>query len=748
LPALDTLPLISDYPESTTSADSDEMEDLNPVGAIIVPQPMYMPTINNELDDLDTVPDLVQSPSIPQYNQKEEVLTYCAEAIPHIPPVTRSQPMFHRAGDIASAEVETKEEVPVITGDEPSSSEVADTTLECSDTVQNIGIKQVDLDPKYTTYRSTEEKRPQILRWDTEDDRDPCTGNDCSDEEMKETINRMVKWELRVPKCSNATLENEIRVSECPTVALDNESGVTKCPTTALDNESVQSQLCPQKPAPIPSIEETVLPASFNGNVPKKDGTIRDLCAVEPTSAADSVAENIRTEGSTASNLQVELKKQSFKIEQLEKELKDQKEKRVRIWRSTVHEAVAKKLKNEAQRVAELDHRETSLALERSQFDADCADREEELASREKKLAIKERDHALKLQALQTREAQLAEHSLQLELKEEEQKERDKAAASRLEKAQEELERLKKEKKQSLDDANLRLKKAQEELERIKKEKERAKVSSDSDQIPPAEVFKGSPDIPCNNSADLATVFSSGSSNTPSMFVNDRDIELEDTWSIFTDARVFEDPHKIQQNMMFLSTWDCDSDIEYNWLIFIDARVSEDPQQIEQNLMFSSTWDMEERVADSSRAPTRPHWKWMLPLLLVLALLSFTIPKLLQEPLSSRQEVIFQHLPHTCSFAERLVTIPSPISQADCLCLADYSNNYSEASSFAASGFIDLANDVRPLGEPIVDIGRVRGAETSPSTRTVFKIWFWNFVLTGTAHGRVGVEAGRRELYH
>ena len=94
----------------------------------------------------------------------------------------------------------------------------------------------------------------------------------------------------------------------------------------------------------------------------------------------------------------------------------------------------------------------------------------------------------------------------------------------------------------------------QEELERLKKEKERANFSSDPDQIPPIEVSKGSPDIPCNDSADLSTVSSPGSSKTPSMFINDRDIELENTWLTFTDTRVFEDPNQIEQNLMFSRT--------------------------------------------------------------------------------------------------------------------------------------------------------------------------------------------------
>jgi hypothetical protein len=154
-------------------------------------------------------------------------------------------------------------------------------------------------------------------------------------------------------------------------------------------------------------------------------------------------------------------------------------------------------------------------------------------------------------------------------------------------------------------------------------------------------------------------------------------------------------------------------------------------------------------VTDIPGASTRSHWKWTFALFLGLALLlTATISNPLLQPLASRPNVILQHLPDICSYAERPVTIPSPISQPDFLCLADYSNNYSETFSFPVSGFIDLENDVRPLGERVVDIGRFREPKTAPSTRTVFKIWFWNFVMTGTAYGRVGVEAGKREFYH
>jgi hypothetical protein len=153
-------------------------------------------------------------------------------------------------------------------------------------------------------------------------------------------------------------------------------------------------------------------------------------------------------------------------------------------------------------------------------------------------------------------------------------------------------------------------------------------------------------------------------------------------------------------------------------------------------------------VPDMPSTSTTSHWKWMLSLLLVLALLSSTVLKLLQQPLSSREDVILRPLPETCSYSERPVTISSSISQPDLLCLADYSNNYSEASSFPVSGLIHLANDMEPFGEQLVGIGSVSHTKTSPSTLAVFKTWFWNFVLTGTAHGKVGVEAGRRELYH
>jgi hypothetical protein len=253
-------------------------------------------------------------------------------------------------------------------------------------------------------------------------------------------------------------------------------------------------------------------------------------------------------------------------------------------------------------------------------------------------------------------EAQVAESSKQLELQQEEQKERDKTAASKLKDAQEELERLKEEKKQ------------------------------------------------CE-----------------------------------------EDPHQNEQNSMFMNDWNIE--LEHTWSMFTDARVFEDPQQIEQNSMFSNTWNIEERVPDMPSTSTTSHWKWLLPLL-ILVLLSSTILNPLQQPLSSREDVILRPLPETCSFAERPVNISSSISQADLLCLADYSNNYSEASSFPVSGFTDFENDVRPLGERVVGIGSVSHTKTSPSTLAIFKTWFRNFVLTGTAHGKVGVEAGRRELYH
>ena len=196
-------------------------------------------------------------------------------------------------------------------------------------------------------------------------------------------------------------------------------------------------------------------------------------------------------------------------------------------------------------------------------------------------------------------------------------------------------------------------------------------------------------------------------------------------------------------------TSDRDIELEHTWLTYADARVFEDPHQIEQNLMFSSTWNMEECVADMPGASTRSHWKWMFALFLGLALLlKATISNPLQQPLASRPNVTFQHLPETCSFAERPVTVLSPISQPDLLCLADYSNNYSEASPFPASGFVGLANDMQLFDGPVVDIGRDRGTKTTPSKRNVFMIWFGNFVLTGTGHGRAGVEAGRRELCH
>jgi hypothetical protein len=769
-PAPDTLPSIWDDPKTTKTAVSDEMEDLKPAVAAIIPQPvyrpivdkemedtkpevssvvpepvhnpimnsemedlrpeltsivpepMYKPTVDNELGDLDNIPEPAFSPiSVPYIEEQQEVPAYDAEPTLDMPLAVVSQPMFHKAGNITSGEIVT-EDVPVITKDEPSSSEEAGAAPECSETVQNIEIKQSALDPKYFKYRNKEATKSIPFHWDIEDKRNPRSEYDCTDEDTNEIINKLEQLKLRVTEYPTTALNNESRVTECssttldkirvaesPITTLNNEIRVTEFSTTALNNEprviesttqapDEEAQVIDCTPAALdnesqviespntalyneitvtgyPDIalgsENPVIESSTKvlGNEsrandcsttgPNNESRIIDCSTT--TSNNEIVQFQMRPkEEKTMSDLHAAFRKEHLRAEELDKKLKEAESKRISIWRRTVEEAAAKRTKPfeiaTAERLAELDHKESSLKDERKQFETDCAEMEEDLKLREQKLASNEREYARRLQDLQTREAQVAESSKQLELQQEEQKERDKTAASKLKDAQEELERLKEEKKQ------------------------------------------------CE-----------------------------------------EDPHQNEQNSMFMNDWNIE--LEHTWSMFTDARVFEDPQQIEQNSMFSNTWNIEERVPDMPSTSTTSHWKWLLPLL-ILVLLSSTILNPLQQPLSSREDVILRPLPETCSFAERPVNISSSISQADLLCLADYSNNYSEASSFPVSGFTDFENDVRPLGERVVGIGSVSHTKTSPSTLAIFKTWFRNFVLTGTAHGKVGVEAGRRELYH
>jgi hypothetical protein len=713
-----------------------EMEDLRPEVTSVVPEPMYKPTVDNELGDLDNIHGPAHSLSTVPYIEEQEVPAYDAELTLDMPPAVVSQPMFHKARNITSGEIVT-ENVPVIKKDEPSSSEEAGTAPECSETFQNIEIKQFALDPKYFKYRNKEARKSRPFHWDIEDNRNPRSEYDCTDEDTNEIITKLEQLKLRVTECPTTALKNESRVTECsittldeirvaesPIKTLNNEIRVTEFPTTALNNESQVIESATQAPEKMSRVIECPIAASNNeaqviessntalynditvtgypdialgsenlviesstkvlGNESRANdcsttglnNESRIIDCSTTTSNNEIVQFQMRpSEEKTMSDLHAAFMKEHLRAEVLDKKLKEVESKRISIWRRTVEEAAAKRTKPfeiaTAERLAELDHKESSLKDERKQFETDCAEVEEDLKLREQKLASNELDYARRLQDLQTREAQVAESSKQLELQQEEQKNRDIAAASKLKDAQEELERLKEEKKQ------------------------------------------------CE-----------------------------------------EDPQQNEQTSMFSGTWNIEErDIEYDWSIFIDARVSEDPQQIEQNSMFAnawnieepmflSTWNIEERVPDMPSTSTTSHWKWMLSLLLVLAFLSSTVLKLLQQPLSSRPNVIFQHLPDTCSFTERPTTISSSISQPELLCLADYSNNYSEASSFPASGLIHLANDVRPLGERVVGIGSVSHTKTSPSTLAIFKTWFWNFVLTGTAHGRVGVEKGRRELYH
>jgi hypothetical protein len=702
-----------------------EMEDLRPEVTSVVPEPMYKPTVDNELGDLDNIPGPAHSPSTVPYIEEQEVPAYDAEPTLDMPPAVVSQPMFHKAGNITSGEIVT-ENVPVITKDEPSSSEEAGAAPECSETVQNIEIKQVALDPKYFEYRNKEARKSRPFHWDIEDNRNPRSEYDCTDEDTNEIITKLEQLKLRVPECPTTALNNESRVTECsrttldeirgaesPITALKNEIQVTEFHTTALKNEPRVIESATQAPdketrvieCPTLNNESQVIESSntalYNkitvtgypdtalgsenpviesstkvlGNESRADdcsttglnNESRIIDCSTTTSNNEIVQFQMRpNKEKTMSDLHAAFMKEHLRAEELDKKLKEVESKRISIWRRTVEEAAAKRTKpfeiTTAEKLAELDHKESLLRDERKQFETDCAEMEEDLKLREQKLASNEREYARRLQDLQTREAQVAESSKQLELQQEEQKERDKTAASKLKDAQEELERLKEE------------------------------------------------------------MFSSTS---------DCDSDIEYDWSLFVDARVSEDPQQTEQNSMFSSTWNI-----------------EEPQQIEQNSMFANTWNIEERVANIPGTSTGSHWKWMLPLLLVLALLSSTVPKLLQQPLSSRPNVTSQHLPDTCSFAERPVTISSSISQPNLLCLADYSNNYSEASSFPAYGFTDFENDLEPFGERVVGIGSVSHTKTSPSTLAIFKTWFWNFVLTGTAHGKVGVEAGRRELYH
>jgi hypothetical protein len=713
-----------------------EMEDLRPEITSVVPEPMYKPTVDNELGDLDNIPESAHSPSTVPYIEEQEVPAYDAEPTLDIPPAVISQPMFHKAGNITSGEIVT-ENLPVITKDEPSSSEEAGAAPECSETVQNIEIKQFDLDPKYFEYRNKEARKSRPFHWDIEDNRNPRSEYDCTDEDTNEIINKLEQLKLQVTECPTTALNNEFRVTECSSTTLDEirvvessittlnyETRVIECPTTALNNEPRVTEFATQAPDKDTRVIDCPT-AALNSEVQVIDidcsttALNNEAQVIESSNTAlyneititgypdialssenpviesstkvlgnESRANDCSTTGlnnesriidcstttsnneivqfqmrpnkeKTMSDLHAAFMKEHLRAEELDKKLKEVESKRISIWRRTVEAAAAKRTKPfeiaTAERLAELDHKESSLKDERKQFETDCAEMEEDLKLREQKLASNELDYARRLQDLQTREAQVAESSKQLELQQEEQKKRDIAAASRLKEAQEELERLKEE--------------------------------------------------------------------------------------------------------MLSSTWDCNSDIEYDWSLFIDARVFEDPQQIEQNSMFantwnieesmfSNTWNIEERVPYMPSTSTTSHWKWMLSLLLVLALLSSTVLKLLQQPLSSREDVILRPLPETCSYSERPVTISSSISQPDLLCLADYSNNYSEASSFPVSGLIHLANDMEPFGEQLVGIGSVSHTKTSPSTLAVFKTWFWNFVLTGTAHGKVGVEAGRRELYH
>jgi hypothetical protein len=104
---------------------------------------------------------------------------------------------------------------------------------------------------------------------------------------------------------------------------------------------------------------------------------------------------------------------------------------------------------------------------------------------------------------------------------------------------------------------------------------------------------------------------------------------------------------------------------------------------------------------------------------------------------------------NTCHISERPTSVPPPTPVPDFVCLSDLSSNFSETPSSRVPVFTDTPSNAPLLesNESTMEVGNGRGVYIAPSTPTVFKTWFWNFLMTGSSQGRVGIAAGRRDLY-
>jgi predicted nucleic acid-binding Zn-ribbon protein len=205
-------------------------------------------------------------------------------------------------------------------------------------------------------------------------------------------------------------------------------------------------------------------------------------------------------------------------------------------------------------------------------------------------------------------------------------------------------------------------------------------------------------------------------------------------------------------------SWDKETD-DNGSTIFGDARISEGDHAVEQNSMFADNWDNGDRVVDSptdriearsaspikdmdAKLPTTPgalSWKLILVFILLLAV---RVAVIVYPTVSEQNPPSYQHLPDTCHMSDKPTALALPDPLPILVCLSDKSSNATPPpASILMFDSAKYSHNLPQLEESCDD---PKGSGTIWGS---CKTWLWNFVLKGDLEERVGVAAGRRDLY-